>query len=147
MPLVVEARTWDSERPGEVLAQIAVHMRALRLGANLTQMGLAKRAGVSYASLRAFERTGRISLLSFVKLAQTLNKDGPLLAALEIVLLGLGGLGLVRLGEPTFGELEAHVADAVSWSAAYVLGESLVEDEEIRIEGAGLPPTGITPFW
>lgn len=57
-------------------------MRALRLGANLTQTGLAKRAGVSYASLRAFERTGRISLLSFVKLAQTLNKDGPLLAAL-----------------------------------------------------------------
>jgi hypothetical protein len=45
-------------------------------------MGLAQRAGVSYASLRTFERTGRISLLSFVKLAQTLNKDGPLIVAL-----------------------------------------------------------------
>lgn len=68
--------------PGEILAQIAAHIRALRLGANLTQAGLAKRAGVSYASLRAFERTGRISLLSFVKLCQILNKDGALLAAL-----------------------------------------------------------------
>lgn len=29
----------------------------------------------------------------------------------------------------------------------HVLDERLVEDEEIRINGAGLPPTGITPFW
>jgi transcriptional regulator with XRE-family HTH domain len=65
-----------------VLAQIAAHLRELRLGANLTQKGLANRAGVPYASLRAFERTGRISLLSFVKLCQTFNKDGALLAAL-----------------------------------------------------------------
>lgn len=57
-------------------------MRTLRLQSNLTQAGLARRAGVSYASLRAFERTGCISLSSFVKLAQTLNKDSALLAAL-----------------------------------------------------------------
>jgi hypothetical protein len=28
-----------------------------------------------------------------------------------------------------------------------VAGEGLVEDGEIHIDGAGLPPTGITPFW
>lgn len=74
--------TFDT--PEDLLTRITAQCRALRLQANLTQAGLARRAGVPYATLRAFERTGRISLLSFVKLAQALNRDSQLLAALEL---------------------------------------------------------------
>lgn len=53
--------------------QIAEHMRAQRLAVGLTQEGLAKRAGVSLATLRKFEQKGLISLESFLKLMMALN--------------------------------------------------------------------------
>ena len=48
-------------------------MRRARLDQDLTQRGLAQRAGVSLGSLRRFERTGQISLLSLVRLAFALD--------------------------------------------------------------------------
>lgn len=66
-----------------MLAELARQTRSLRLEANFTQAGLARHAGVSYASLRLFERTGQISLASFVKLTQTLGREAPLLAVLS----------------------------------------------------------------
>lgn len=65
-----------------MLSTLAQQTRNLRLEANYTQKGLAARAGVSYATLRAFERTGQISLLSFVKIIQTLGREGTLLTVL-----------------------------------------------------------------
>lgn len=39
----------------------------------LTQKALALRSGVSYASIRRFEKTGEISLTSLVKLARAID--------------------------------------------------------------------------
>lgn len=52
---------------------VAANMRKRRLATGLTQQGLAKRAGVSLATLRKFEQRGVISLESFLKLAMVLD--------------------------------------------------------------------------
>jgi transcriptional regulator with XRE-family HTH domain len=46
---------------------------ALRKQLKITQKSLAKKSGVSYASIRRFESMGEISLSSLLKIALTLN--------------------------------------------------------------------------
>lgn len=45
-----------------------------RLDANLSQQGLADRSGVSIATLRVFEREGKISLENLLRLASALGE-------------------------------------------------------------------------
>lgn len=52
---------------------LAGRLREHRVSQGLTQAGLAKRAGVSLASLRKFEQQGLISLESYLKLALALG--------------------------------------------------------------------------
>lgn len=59
--------------PQETLLKIAEQAKQSRLNMNLSQEGLAKRSGVSLASLKRFEKTGRISLESLLKLALVLG--------------------------------------------------------------------------
>jgi transcriptional regulator with XRE-family HTH domain len=53
--------------------KLVEHVRARRLATGLTQAGLAKRAGVSLASLRKFEQKGLISLQSYLKILMALG--------------------------------------------------------------------------
>lgn len=63
--------------PREAALSIATRTRALRLHRAWTQQELAARAGVTLASYRLFERTGRISLDRLLKLAVALDaQDG-----------------------------------------------------------------------
>lgn len=57
-----------NKTPLETMQQLALNARQRRLDLNLTQAGLAKRAGVSLGSLKRFEHNGEISLKSFLKL-------------------------------------------------------------------------------
>ncbi len=59
----------------EIIVELGERLRDLRLSRNLTQAGLAERAGVSLATLRKFEKTGLISLQSLVKLAIPLGAE------------------------------------------------------------------------
>ncbi len=59
--------------PGEMAMHLAKQLRNKRLCLNLSQQTLAARAGVSYAVLKKFERTGQISLKSLLKLALILD--------------------------------------------------------------------------
>ncbi|MBU6196509.1 MAG: helix-turn-helix transcriptional regulator [Cyanobacteria bacterium REEB446] len=59
--------------PSEILLIIAKQARELRLEKNLTQEGLAKRSGVSLASIKRFERLGKISLESLLEIALVLG--------------------------------------------------------------------------
>ncbi len=59
--------------PGDVSLQIARQLQAKRLSYNLSQKTLAERAGVSFGVLKKFERTGKISLESLLKLALVLD--------------------------------------------------------------------------
>ena len=57
----------------EVRNRIAIRFKARRLAMNLPQQELAKRAWVSWSSLKRFEREGLISLDSLLSLAMVLG--------------------------------------------------------------------------
>ena len=63
---------------------IAANMRKRRLATGLTQQGLAKRSGVSLATLRKFEQKGIISLESFLRLAMVLDTLEDMVKATEL---------------------------------------------------------------
>jgi len=53
--------------------ELAGAVRTRRLGLNLSQDDLAKASGVPLATLKKFERTGQISLTSFLSLCDALD--------------------------------------------------------------------------
>lgn len=55
------------------MLELGQRARSRRLALDLSQAGLADRSGVSLSVLRVFERTGKISLESLLKLAIALN--------------------------------------------------------------------------
>lgn len=64
--------------PQEVAEDLASRLRSRRLARNLTQVGLAVRSGVPLGTLKKFERSGSISLLSFVRLLVALDEQAGL---------------------------------------------------------------------
>jgi len=59
--------------PYEVAKQIAQFARAKRLTFNLSQHSLSERSGVSFGVIKKFERSGKISLESLLKIALVLE--------------------------------------------------------------------------
>ena len=59
--------------PSDIDLQIAARVKARRLELNLTQEGLASRAGVKFATYRRFEQTGEISLRGLLQVGFALN--------------------------------------------------------------------------
>lgn len=62
------------ETPEQVSQKLAARAKALRLARGWKQITLAERSGVSLASLRRFEDSGKISLQSLLDLAFALNR-------------------------------------------------------------------------
>lgn len=69
--------------PPDIAAELGVRLRERRLALDLTQVGLAERSGVPVRTLRKFESTGQISLVSFIRLAMTLGDDAALNGLLQ----------------------------------------------------------------
>lgn len=67
----------------DIAAEMATRLRSRRLVQNLTQEGLARRSGVALGTLKKFEHTGQIALVSFIRLVMTLKDE----SALEKLLL------------------------------------------------------------
>src|SRR4029079_7400144 len=61
------------ETPEQVSRKLAARVTAWRLAKGWKQATLAQRSGVSLASLRRFEESGRVSLQSLLDLAFALN--------------------------------------------------------------------------
>ncbi len=59
--------------PSDVALDLASKLKLIRKRKKITQKQLAGRSNVSYATLRKFEKTGQISLESFIKLAMELG--------------------------------------------------------------------------
>jgi transcriptional regulator with XRE-family HTH domain len=59
--------------PHEVLLRIALRAKEKRLFLNLSQKSLSDRSGVSFGVIKKFERSGKISLESLLKLAFVLE--------------------------------------------------------------------------
>ena len=64
--------------------KLAEQARARRLQMALTQEGLSLRSGVALATLRKFERTGTLSLESFLKLHMVLGGLEDILKATQV---------------------------------------------------------------
>ena len=62
---------WETAE--ELNQALALRLKKLRKRRGLSQQQLSERSGVSYVSLKRFESTGQISLLSLTKLALALN--------------------------------------------------------------------------
>ena len=59
--------------PKELGLIIAAHARKRRKGQKLSMKDLAEKSGVSYGSVKRFESSGEISLLSLLKIATVLD--------------------------------------------------------------------------
>lgn len=64
--------------PKEIERGIAANLRAIRRRRKISQRKLAEMSDVSLGSLRRFESTGDISLLSLCKIAMALDVDREL---------------------------------------------------------------------
>lgn len=60
--------------PSDILASTAQNVAILRKEAGLTQFNLAEKSGVSYGSIKRFERSGQISYESLLKIAEALSR-------------------------------------------------------------------------
>ena len=61
------------ETPEELDQKLAQRVRKIRKRRSITQEKLASLSGVSYGSIKRFETTGQISLLSLTKIAIALD--------------------------------------------------------------------------
>lgn len=61
------------ETPSEVALNLAKRIKKIRKRKKITQVQLAGRCNVSYGTLKKFEQTGEISLISLIKIAMELN--------------------------------------------------------------------------
>ena len=75
MDIMVTFSLYSSE---DISLELAQRARERRLNARLTQEGLSQRSGVALGTLKKFEKTGQISLVSFIRLAVTLKDDAAL---------------------------------------------------------------------
>jgi transcriptional regulator with XRE-family HTH domain len=87
--------------PSEVLPEIAARARVLRKAQRLSQETLAARAGVSFGSVKRFERTGQISLESLLKLAVILDALGDFDALFAVKVEGLSLDDILRDSSPS----------------------------------------------
>ena len=70
--------TLVQKTPDKLNKDIAKRIKSIRKRRRISQKELAKRSGVSYGSVRRFEQTGEISLLSLTKIAIALQIDNQL---------------------------------------------------------------------
>lgn len=61
--------------PGDINKKIAERIRAIRKRRKLSQKELGEKSGVSLGSVKRFEQSGEISLLSLTKIAIALEID------------------------------------------------------------------------
>lgn len=64
---------FNIDNPNEVALRIASRIKARRLELDLTQEGLATRAGLKFATYRRFEQTGEISLKGLLQIGFAVN--------------------------------------------------------------------------
>jgi transcriptional regulator with XRE-family HTH domain len=60
--------------PSDILMSTAKNVALLRKELKLTQQDLSEKSGVSFGSIKRFERTGQISFESLLKLAEALDR-------------------------------------------------------------------------
>lgn len=68
-----EMQRYIWETPEEITKVVATHTKVLRKRLKISRQKLSEMSGVSYGSIKRFEETGNISLLSLTKVAMALD--------------------------------------------------------------------------
>ena len=68
----------SQKTPTEIAVHLSQRLRAIRRRRKISQVSLSEKSGVSLGSLKRFEQTGEISLLSLIKLATALGLEDQL---------------------------------------------------------------------
>ncbi len=68
----------------EIAQNIATQAKELRVAKNLTQKAFAEKSGIAYMTYCKFERTGKISLLGFLKVLRHLGRLKDISCILEM---------------------------------------------------------------
>ena len=76
---------FSKKTPTELNKQIAERLRNIRRRRKISQKKLSEKSGVSLGSLKRFESTGDISLISLTKLAYALDLEDELESLFENV--------------------------------------------------------------
>lgn len=79
----------------EIALELAQEARQLRVGKNITQEEFSIRSGIPFATYGKFERTGQISLVSFLKVLRHLGRlknMSTLLASDDVERVGIRGV-------------------------------------------------------
>ena len=77
---------WETAE--EINLQVARRLSRIRKRRGITQEQLSGQSGVSFGSIKRFERTGQISLLSLTRLATALGCAGEIRTLFEAVRYG-----------------------------------------------------------
>lgn len=72
----MSALVWETAE--ELNQKLAERVRNIRRRRSISQQKLANMSGVSYGSIKRFEQTGQISLLSLTRIAMALDIAGEL---------------------------------------------------------------------
>ena len=83
--------------PSDILKSTSDNVARIRKQQSLTQKDLADKSGVSYGSIKRFERFGKISFESLLKIAEALNR----LDEFEAILVPRDNERLEKLFEST----------------------------------------------
>ena len=67
----MQALLWET--PEEIILALALRIKNIRKRRKISQEKLAKLSGVSFGSIKRFESTGQISLISLTRIAVSLN--------------------------------------------------------------------------
>jgi transcriptional regulator with XRE-family HTH domain len=67
---------FELQTPSDIARSLAGRVRTLRLQRGWTQQEIAERSGLTLATYRRFERTGRISLERLLRIAVVLDAQG-----------------------------------------------------------------------
>ncbi|HJB45181.1 MAG TPA: helix-turn-helix domain-containing protein [Candidatus Mediterraneibacter surreyensis] len=70
--------TFSRKTPKEIDLLIAERIRKIRRRRKISQKRLSEKSGVSLGSVKRFENSGEISLISLTKIAVALELDGEL---------------------------------------------------------------------
>lgn len=76
---------FPKKTPAELNKQIAERLKNIRRRRKISQKKLSEKSGVSLGSLKRFESTGDISLISLTKLAYALDLENELESLFENV--------------------------------------------------------------
>lgn len=68
----------------EIAKELAIQVKELRIAKNLTQKAFAQKSGIAHMTYCKFERTGKISLIGFLKVLRHLGRLKDISSVLEM---------------------------------------------------------------